>query len=173
MKKILYYAALLFAGTFLTTSCVGDLNQYPHIETTSADVYTSAANYKAVLGKLYVSFVISGQEKGGGNSDMSSNSGYDYLRCYFNMQECGTDELVYTWQEGDKMSGLTYLSWDANDVWVSDTYYRIYYTIALCNEFLRNATDGQISAFSESEQDRKSTRLNSSHITRSRMPSSA
>ena len=75
---------------------------------------------------------------------MSSNSGYDYLRCYFNMQECGTDELVYTWQEGDKMSGLTYLSWDANDVWVSDTYYRIYYTIALCNEFLRNATDGQI-----------------------------
>ena len=44
MKKILYYAALLFAGTFLTTSCVGDLNQYPHIETTSADVYTSAAN---------------------------------------------------------------------------------------------------------------------------------
>ena len=52
MKKILYYAALLFAGTFLTTSCVGDLNQYPHIETTSADVYTSAANYKAVLGKL-------------------------------------------------------------------------------------------------------------------------
>ena len=32
MKKILYYAALLFAGTFLTTSCVGDLNQYPHIE---------------------------------------------------------------------------------------------------------------------------------------------
>mgnify|MGYP000227761816 CR=1 FL=1 len=153
MKKILYYAALLFAGTFLTTSCVGDLNQYPHIETTSADVYTSAANYKAVLGKLYVSFVISGQEKGGGNSDMSSNSGYDYLRCYFNMQECGTDELVYTWQEGDKMSGLTYLSWDANDVWVSDTYYRIYYTIALCNEFLRNATDGQISAFSESEQE--------------------
>ena len=24
MKKILYYAALLFAGTFLTTSCVGE-----------------------------------------------------------------------------------------------------------------------------------------------------
>jgi len=36
---------------------VGDLDQFPHKETTSADVYAEAANYKAVLGKLYVSFV--------------------------------------------------------------------------------------------------------------------
>lgn len=152
MKNIFYTVLLLIAGTFFTTSCVGDLDQFPHTETTSADVYTSAANYKAVLGKLYVSFVIAGQEKGGGNADLSSNFGYDYMRCYFNMQECGTDEVVYTWLEGEKMSGLTYLSWDANDAWVSDMYYRIYYTIALCNEFLRNATDGKIGAFSESDQ---------------------
>lgn len=151
MKKILYTIPFLIS-MFLATSCVGDLDQYPHTETTSADVYTSAANYKSVLGKLYVSFVITGQEKGGGNSDMSSNTGYDYMRCYFNMQQGGTDETVYTWQEGDKMNGLTYLSWDANDIWVSDTYYRIYYTIALCNEFLRNATDGKIGGFSESDQ---------------------
>lgn len=152
MKNRLY-AVLLLVGTLFTTSCVGDLDQYPHTETTSADAYTSVASYKSVLGKLYVSFVIAGQEKGGGNSDLSSNMGYDYMRCYFNMQECGTDEVVYTWLEGEKMSGLTYLSWDANDVWVSDTYYRIYYTIALCNEFLRNATDGQIAGFSENEQE--------------------
>lgn len=152
MKNIFYTVLLLTACTFFTTSCVGHLDQFPHTETTSADVYTSAANYKAVLGKLYVSFVIAGQEKGGGNADLSSNFGYDYMRCYFNMQECGTDEVVYTWLEGEKMSGLTYLSWDANDAWVSDMYYRIYYTIALCNEFLRNATDGKIGAFSESDQ---------------------
>lgn len=152
MKNIFYTVLLLTACTFFTTSCVGHLDQFPHTETTSADVYTTAANYKAVLGKLYVSFVIAGQEKGGGNADLSSNFGYDYMRCYFNMQECGTDEVVYTWLEGEKMSGLTYLSWDANDAWVSDMYYRIYYTIALCNEFLRNATDGKIGAFSESDQ---------------------
>ena len=151
MKKIFYTIPFLIS-IFFATSCVGDLDQYPHTETTSADVYTSVANYKSVLGKLYVSFVITGQEKGGGNSDMSSNTGYDYMRCYFNMQEAGTDEFIYTWQEGDKMGGLTYLSWDVNDIWVSDTYYRIYYTIALCNEFLRNATDGKIGGFSESDQ---------------------
>lgn len=152
MNKI-YYTLLLLGSIFFTVSCVNDLDQYPNIETTSADVYTSVDNYKAVLGKIYVSYVITGQEKGGGNSDLNSNSGYDYMRCYFNMQVFGTDEAIYTWQEGDKMNGLTYLSWDANDVWVSDTYYRIYYTIALCNEFLRNAEEEHIEKFSESDRE--------------------
>lgn len=152
MKKIFYTVLMLWASTLLTTSCVDDLNQYPHTETTSEDVYTSVTNYKSVLGKLYVSFVIAGQEKGGGDEDLSSNKGFDYMRCYFNLQECGTDEAIYTWLEGDQMDGITYLSWDANDIWVSDMYYRIYYTIALCNEFLRNATDDAISGFSESDQ---------------------
>ena len=55
MKKIFY--SVLFISTFIFSSCVGDLDQFPHKETTSADVYAEAANYKAVLGKLYVSFV--------------------------------------------------------------------------------------------------------------------
>ena len=41
---------------------------------------------------------------------------------------------------------------DENDVWVSDSYYRIYYTITLCNEFLRNSTDEAIAHFTEEEQ---------------------
>ncbi|WP_455593440.1 RagB/SusD family nutrient uptake outer membrane protein [Bacteroides sp.] len=150
MKKILY--TLLFASTLTLSSCTGDLDQMPHKETTSASVYAEAANYKSTLGKIYTSFVTTGQEKGGGNSDLSSNNGQDYMRCYFNLQECGTDELASTWLEGDKVGDLTYLSWDANDPWVSDMYYRIYYTISLCNEFLRNAGDEQISGFSEQEQ---------------------
>ena len=143
---------ILLGCLLIFTSCVNQLDQYPHTQTTAADVYTTPANYKAVLGKLYVSFVIAGQEKGGGNADLSSNSGYDYMRCYFNLQECGTDEVASTWLSGDKTQNLTFLTWDANDPWVSDMYYRIYYTISLCNEFLRNAGDEQISKFSDSDQ---------------------
>ena len=155
MKKIFHTLslALLSAGAVLTTSCVGDLDQLPHIEQTSSTVYTSVDNYKAVLGKLYVSFTIAGQEKGGGKADLTSNKGWDYMRNYFNMQECGTDEVVYTWLAGDNMTGLTYLTWDANDLLVSDMYYRLFYNIALCNEFLRNATDERIASFSEAEQE--------------------
>ena len=132
-----------------TTSCVSDLDQYPHTETTSKDVYTSLANYEAVLGKIYAAMVTSGQGKGGDNKDMASvlngGSGFDYMRMFFNMQECGTDELASTWLTGEQTTGLSYLSWDANDAWVSDMYYRIYYNIALCNEFLRNANSASFS----------------------------
>ena len=132
-----------------TTSCVSDLDQYPNTETTSKDVYTTLANYEAVLGKIYASMVTSGQAKGGGSADMESvlndNNGFDYMRMFFNLQECGTDEVASTWLTGEQTTGLTYLSWDANDAWVSDMYYRIYYNIALCNEFLRNANNASFS----------------------------
>ena len=150
MKKILY-TAFYFCSALLLSSCIGDLDQYPHEDETSSTIYTNAENYKAVLGKIYAAMVTTGQEKGG-DPDLSSNSGQDYMRCFFNLQECGTDEVASTWLSGDNVSGLTYLSWDANDPWVSDMYYRIYYNIALCNEFLRNATDEKLAEFSEQNQ---------------------
>ena len=135
------------------TSCVSDLDQYPQTETTSKDVYTNLANYEAVLGKIYAAMVTSGQGKGGDNKDMESvlndGSGFDYMRMFLNMQECGTDEFASTWLTGEQTTGLTYLSWDANDAWVSDMYYRIYYNIALCNEFLRNANGASFSGNDE------------------------
>lgn len=149
LKNILYSMMLGTAVLTGTTSCVSDLDQYPHTETTSKNVYTSLANYEAVLGKIYAAMVTSGQGKGGDNKDMSSvlnnGSGFDYMRMFINMQECGTDEFASTWLTGEQTTGLTYLSWDANDAWVSDMYYRIYYNIALCNEFLRNANSASFS----------------------------
>lgn len=150
MKKYIYILSMCTA-TMFATSCVGDLDQYPHEEITSENVYTSLQNYKSVLGKIYVSMVTTGQSKDG-NLDLSSNYGQDYIRCYFNLQEVGTDEVAYTWLSGDNLTDISNLSWDANNPWVADMYYRIYYNIALCNEFLRNATDEKISGFSESER---------------------
>lgn len=153
MKLTNIFAGLTMCAALTTmSSCTDDLNQYPHTETTSKQVYTSVANYEAVLGKIYNSMVTTGQGKGGDNSDLSSNFGYDYMRCFWNLQECGTDEVGSTWLSGDKTADLSYLTWDANDPWVSDMYYRIYYNITMCNEFLRNCTDDAISSFSDSEQ---------------------
>ena len=153
LKTILYSMMMGTAVLASATSCVSDLDQYPQTETTSKDVYTNLANYEAVLGKIYASMVISGQGKGGDNKDMASvlngGSGFDYMRMFLNMQECGTDEFASTWLTGEQTTGLTYLSWDANDAWVSDMYYRIYYNIALCNEFLRNANGASFTGADE------------------------
>ncbi len=135
------------------TSCMNELDQYPKVETTSASVYTSVSNYRSVLAKIYCSFVTRGQDKAGDNADISSsNRNEDYIRCYFNLQEVPTDEVAYTWLGGDVMSGLTFMTWDINDAWTEDMYYRVYYAITLCNEFIKNSTDGNIGRFTEAEQ---------------------
>lgn len=153
MKKIINI--FLFTGVLMFSACTDDLNQYPNIEETSKSVYSSPENYIAALAKCYASYVTAGQVKGGGSNaelDLSSNSGTDYMRCYFNVQEAGTDELGSTWIEGDKVDDLTFLNWDANDPWVADMYYRCYYSISLCNEFLKNCTDSKISGFTPEQQ---------------------
>lgn len=48
MKKILY-TAFYFCSALLLSSCIGDLDQYPHEDETSSTIYTSADNYKAVF----------------------------------------------------------------------------------------------------------------------------
>ena len=153
IKNILYTMMMGTAVLTCATSCISDLDQYPQTETTSKDVYTSLANYEAVLGKIYAAMVTSGQGKDGDNKDMesvlNSGKGFDYMRMFINLQECGTDEFASTWLTGEQTTGLSYLSWDANDAWVSDMYYRIYYNIALCNEFLRNANGASFSGEDE------------------------
>ena len=153
MKKLLYTVMAVLAMGL--SSCLDDLNQDPIVKTGADGVYNSAAGCKAALGKLYVSFVIAGQEFGGGDADLSTSGSesFDLMRCYINLQEAGTDEMVYTWASGDNLLDVTYLSWDASDPWVTDCYYRIYYTIALCNDFLKHTTEDVIAGFTATEQD--------------------
>ena len=145
-------AFLISYFSFLICACTSDLDQYPHVELTQKDVYTSVDNYRQVMAKLYGSYVMAGQDKGGGNTDIAGSRGFDYMRCYFNLQEVGTDEAAMVWHASDNQTGLSYLNWDVNDVWVFDTYYRIYYTIALCNEFIRNSSESALSGFTAEDQ---------------------
>ncbi len=50
LKNTIYTMMVGAAVITGTTGCVSDLDQYPHTETTSKDVYNSLANYEAVLG---------------------------------------------------------------------------------------------------------------------------
>ena len=152
MKNKQYIYILMMVISFgLFTSCTDDLNQTPVAQVTSASVYANAANYKSVMAKAYASLAIAGQEKGDGNTDLGGKTSNGYLRIYFNLQELPTDEAIYTWAGGDALTKIQYIKWDATDEWVSGMYYRIYYTVALCNEFLRNATDDKIAKFSATE----------------------
>lgn len=153
MKNIKRYCFGLLSLMLLWQSCTKDLNQYPTVETTSESVYTSLEGYRSVLAKLYASFAVAGIGRGDADPDMAgSTASWGYLRVYFNLQEVPTDEVVYTWAGGDNMTDIQYMTWGASDTWVNAMYYRIYYTVALCNEFLRNATAEKIATFGPAEQ---------------------
>ena len=132
----------------LFSACTDDLDQRPVIGTTSEQVYSSVEGYRSVLAKIYSSYSLIGAERGGGSTDITSEHGEDMLRVLFNMQELPTDEAAYKYNSGDNLSNISYINWDATDTWVSDTYYHLYYIVALSNEFLRYCGDGSIALLS-------------------------
>ncbi len=148
MKKSYIMMALALAATSFT-SCVNDLDQLPVYEKDATDVYASPETYKQVLAKAYACFVITGQEKDG-DKDIDSEKGYDLSRCIFNLEEDATDESINTW---GSLYDVSHFNWDPNDVWVQDAYYRLYYTISVCNEFVRNSTDEALSKFTDAQKD--------------------
>lgn len=152
MKRLIISFGCLLGLSLGLGSCTGDLDQMPVTETTSKEVYADAANYRSVLAKIYASYVLAGQGQGGDNGDLTTINGQDFSRGYFNLQEAATDEVANTWLSGNNLSDLTYICWNAKDAWVSDTYYWLYFNIALCNEFLRNCSDEALAKFPAAEQ---------------------
>ncbi|MDE6612037.1 MAG: RagB/SusD family nutrient uptake outer membrane protein, partial [Muribaculaceae bacterium] len=150
MKKIYIIIAAL-AALMACGACTDDLDQKPVIGDTSETVYSTIDGYRSVLAKVYSSYSLIGAERGGGSADISSEQGQDMIRNLFNMQELPTDEAAYKYASGDMLTNISFMQWDVNDVWVSDTYYRLYYIVALSNELLRNCASVP-GSFSDSER---------------------
>lgn len=153
MKKILSAVAIALTLAAGLWSCTDDLDQQPHIGVTSGVVYSSIEGYESVLAKIYGTYSLIGQSKAD-QADISSYSGQDLLRNYFDLQEGTTDEAAFRWLSGDNLWSLPFLNWDSAFSRVSDVYYRLYYSIALCNEFLRYSGEGSIGSFSEGDREK-------------------
>ena len=148
MKNIYKILTIAAAGLTLSlsTGCVKDLDQYPHTDTTSKDVYVSAENYEKVLSGIYTSMIVN-------LSTIASDNRYqNYTRCLTMFEECSTDTLDDVWLAGETMTDVNNQSWNAGDPWVSAMFYHIYNIIALSNEFIRNASEENIASFSDEDK---------------------
>lgn len=143
-KKI--FTAGLTAVLFLS-SCEKDLDRMPESEVTSASVYADFNNYKLVLSKIYAGLAVSGQEGGDGNPDIGGIDGgtSNYMRQYFQLQELPTDEAVIAWND-PSLPDLHNMNWSANNEFIRAMYYRVYYQIAISNEFIRETTDEKLAS---------------------------
>jgi len=143
MKK-LFNILLVFAGlAVLTTSCLKDLDTEPldDDEITSAKVFDDPASYKQILAKLYAGLSTTGQQGPAGDPDISGiDEGFgQYLRMYWYHQELTTDEAVIAWND-QTIKDFHWQTWTASDVFISAMYYRLFYQISACNEFIRETT---------------------------------
>lgn len=145
MKKIKFLTPVILITAFLFSSCVKDLNVEPidpNVNTLN-NVFKDQAAYKQALAKLYASYAISGQTGGGGGSpDISGideNFG-NYIRQYWGLQELSTDEAIIAWDDAT-IKDFHWQTWSPNDVFITALYSRIFYTITISNEFIRNVNN--------------------------------
>lgn len=93
--------------------------------------------------KLYVSFVQTGQNGGGGDADIITNDeGYSgFFRTLCVLNEFPTDAGWWTWRGDDGCSEMLMISWTASNGFVSKLYNRLNYGVTMANHFL-DLTEG-------------------------------
>src|SRR5438552_1256476 len=148
MKKIISQVSVCFAMLVVATtqSCTKDLNLSPTNDVTSETVYKDAAGYESVIAKVYGAFALTGNQGPAGNGDVQGiDEGFsDFFRLFWKAQELSTDEAVISW--GDVgIQDFHNMNWTSNNSFLTGLYYRCMYQITLCNEFIRQAADDQLS----------------------------
>src|SRR3954471_24983581 len=131
----------LLAVAAIVASCTKKLDLSPTNDITAQNVYSTPAGYKQALAKIYSAFALTGNTGGTGSPDISpqiiaDEGNSDFLRLYWNLQELTTDEAGWTWQNDAGIQGLHEMSWSAINPIVNGVYYRAFFQITLCNDFI-------------------------------------
>lgn len=153
MKKTNYFkiAAFTFLLVLLASACTKKLDLVPTNDLTPQQVFSTPAGYKQALAKVYAAFALTGNTGGTGNADIdhaiiNDEGNSDFLRLYWNMQELTTDEAAWTWQNDAGIKGLHEMNWSSINPIVDGLYYRSFFQITLCNNFIQQASDGNLSS---------------------------
>jgi len=128
-----------------STACNNDLTLAPQSQVTSGNIFSDPASYQAFLAKIYSGLATTGQQGPAGNPDISGiDEGFSqYVRGYWQLQELPTDEAIIGWGDAG-LPELNTQTWSASNPFTTAMYARIFYQVALANEFLRQTTDAQL-----------------------------
>ena len=155
----------LATGLLLTSglaACTKDLDRSPFYDLNTESVYTDPANYIKVLAKLYAGFNLGGQTTTG-TPDVFAGAGKDegetsYLRAWWYLQELTTDEAVVAWNSGP-LQELNTETWSSSNDLINNSYTRIFYEVAACNEFIRESSDDKLASRNITGSDADNARL--------------
>lgn len=125
----------------LGLSACTDVLVEPKSTVTGGNIFTDASSYRSFLAKLYAGLAVSGQQGPSGRPDIEGNDeGFgQYVRGLWQLQELPTDEAVIGWGDAGLPEMVTG-QWGSTNQFVGAMYYRIFFQVALANEFLRETT---------------------------------
>ncbi|PKD44355.1 RagB/SusD family nutrient uptake outer membrane protein [Rhodohalobacter barkolensis] len=154
-NKFKILALILVALTVaFATSCVDDLNTSPIDDdvVTSTNVYDTPDDFRQVLAKLYAGFAATGQQGPAGNADIQGiDEGFSsYIRQLWVHQVISTDEAVVGWND-EGLPEFNFHDWGPSNDFVMAMYSRIFYEVALTNEFIRETQKRDESIIKEME----------------------
>ena len=149
MKRIkILLATILFSG--IAVSCIGDLDVTPIDPNTviPEEVLNSQDAFTQLLAKCYQGLAVSSSDGPDGSPDIDGiDGGYgQYIRGFFHLQELTTDEAICCWNDGT-LYDLHNMQWTASNEFIEAMYYRIFYQIGLCNEFIRQSNATEIAGY--------------------------
>ncbi len=155
--KILF---LLVAPVVLLTSCFKELDKAPKYGLNTVAVFEDPGNYVHVLAKLYAGLAVSGNQGPAGQPDIEGiDEGFSaYVRVLWNLQELPTDEAICGWNDAG-IPELNFMTWNSTSSFVNAMYYRIFYQIPLCNEYIRYCSDEWMAEQNFSDADKTRIRL--------------
>lgn len=140
-KKILIAGIVL--SVMMIASCVKDLEITPKDPNTilAGNLGDNPEYMKQVLGKIYASFIISGQGANGGDDIVASDGNFfTTTRALWNLQEITTDEAICGW--GDVgIADLNTQTWSPSNPFLTALYQRLSLSITYANDFIKYTND--------------------------------
>jgi hypothetical protein len=136
-KKIFIVGVVL--SILMISSCVKDLDVTPKDKNTilAGNLGDDPVYMKQALGKIYASFIISGQGANGGDDIVASDGNFfTTTRALWNLQEITTDEAICGW--GDVgISDLNTQTWSPSNPFLTALYQRLSLSITYANDFIK------------------------------------
>src|SRR5213083_2470204 len=137
------------AFLFLTVGACTDTLVQPKSTISEGNVFADVGSFKKFLAKIYAGLAVTGQQGGAGQPDIDPavfpDEGFsNYVRLLWNLNELPTDEAAVAWGGDLSIQELNTALWAANNAFVKGMYYRVYFQVALANEFLRQSEDAKL-----------------------------
>ncbi|WP_207429415.1 RagB/SusD family nutrient uptake outer membrane protein [Pedobacter sp. SYSU D00535] len=147
MKRYSYIISAVLI--LLTVGSCTKLELKPTNDLVADDVYSTPLGYKQALAKVYGAFALTGNATTGSQDIpveiIRDEGNSDFLRLFWNLQELTTDEAAWSWPNDAGIQGLHEMRWSSINAIANGLYFRSFFQITLCNDFIRQASDESIS----------------------------